>query len=41
MPYETILYSEENHIGLLTLEQALHLENRNQAFLIAAMKMNA
>jgi hypothetical protein len=27
------------NLGLPSLEQALHLENRNQAFLIAAMKL--
>ena len=29
------------NLGVGSLEQALHLENRNQAFLIAAMKLNA
>jgi len=29
------------NLGLPSLEQALHLENRNQAFLIAAMKLQA
>ena len=28
------------NLGVGSLEQALHLENRNQAFLIAAMKLN-
>jgi enoyl-CoA hydratase/carnithine racemase len=28
------------NLGVASLEQALHLENRNQAFLIAAMKLN-
>lgn len=29
------------NLGVGSLEQALHLENRNQSFLIAAMKLNA
>lgn len=29
------------NLGVGSLEQALHLENRNQAFLIASMKLNA
>ena len=29
------------NLGVGSLEQALHLENRNQAFLIAGMKLNA
>ena len=29
------------NLGVGSLEQALHLENRNQAFLIAAMKLNS
>ena len=28
------------NLGVSTLEQALHLENRNQSFMIAAMKIN-
>jgi enoyl-CoA hydratase/carnithine racemase len=28
------------NLGVGSLEQALHLENRNQAFLIAGMKLN-
>lgn len=29
------------NLGVGSLEQALHLENRNQSFLITAMKLNA
>ena len=29
------------NLGVSSLEQALHLENRNQSFLITAMKLNA
>ncbi len=29
------------NLGVSSMEQALHLENRNQAFLIAAMKLNS